>query len=101
MLKTTLLIATAFCALTLAPARAETVNQRERNQGGRIYQGVQSGQLTPYEAGQVSRQLGHVQRVESRFRQSGNRYSARERCATQAMLERSSQRIYRLKHNNR
>lgn len=99
MLKTALILGVVLCTLVVGPAQAEGVNQRERHQGSRIYGGIQNGELSRGEARRVSRDLAHVQRVEDRFRQSGSGYSARERCATQAMLNRSSNRIYRLKHN--
>lgn len=97
MLKTALVL----LALLVAPVHAESVNQRERHQGSRVYRGVQSGQLNPYETRRVTRNLAHIQNAENRFRQSGCGYTARERYATQAMLNRSSNRIYRLKHNGR
>lgn len=101
MIKTALLLAATLCALATAPAQAEPVNQRERHQGHRIYSGVQSGQLNRGETARVTRNLSHVQRAENRMRLSGGRYTVGERHATQNMLDRSSRRLYRLKHNNR
>lgn len=101
MFKTTLLLALTLCAMATAPAQAEPVNQRQRHQVHRISSGVQGGQLNRCETARVGQDLARSQRRESWMRASGGRYTRNERLATQAMLNRNSKQIYRLRHNGR
>ncbi|MCE7873960.1 hypothetical protein DYH09_26810 [bacterium CPR1] len=100
-MRISLLLLAALTVLALSPAQAQPVNERERNQANRIYNGVSSGQLTRAETANASRDLARIQRRESYYRATGGRYTAAERRATQHQLNRSSRQIYRLKHNAR
>jgi len=92
--------------LTLAsfPAMAETsspgIDRREANQQGRIYQGVDSGQVTPKEFNRLENEQARIRAAEARMKADGT-YNRRERYRTQQMLDRSSRHVYRAKHNNR
>ncbi len=98
---TNLLLLAALTALALSPAQAQPVNQRERNQGSRIYNGVSGGQLTRAETANASRDLARIQCRENYYRATGGSYTPAERHATQRQLNRSSRQIYRLRHNGR
>ncbi|MBF0537668.1 MAG: hypothetical protein HQL03_05355 [Nitrospirae bacterium] len=88
-----------FCT-GIAFAADPVIQWRERNQQKRIDQGVRSGQLTPGEAGRLERQQANIQQTESRMKSRGGLTNQNRRQLTR-MQNRSSNRIYRLKHNNR
>ena len=75
------------------------INQRQENQQDRIGQGIKSGQLNPREAARLERQEAHINRVESRYRKSGNGLSPRERVRLQRDLNRESRHIHRQRHD--
>jgi hypothetical protein len=75
------------------------VNERQGNQRDRIRQGVQSGELTGVEAARLRRQQAQIKLNEARARQSGGEFTVRERARIQRQLNRSSQTIYRQKHD--
>ncbi|MEW6278174.1 MAG: hypothetical protein AB1758_06100 [Candidatus Eremiobacterota bacterium] len=96
------LMIAALCVFALSSqSLAETVNEREHNQGHRIYSGISQGSMTRREAARATADLARIQARETRFRQSGAGYSARERAITQHALNHNSRQIYRLKHNGR
>lgn len=74
--------------------------QRLDRQHLRIKQGVRSGELTRKEARRLRKQQRHIARLESRFLRDGylNRH---ERRTLRRKLDAASDRIYRLKHNDR
>ncbi len=76
-----------------------SVNQRERRQQQRIYQGVRSGRLNRRETYRLQRQQYRLYRTESRYRRSGGGLSWRERYLLQRRLNRTSRNIYRQKHD--
>jgi hypothetical protein len=76
-----------------------SVDWREANQERRIYQGVRSGQLTPQEFNRLEAEQARIRAAEARMRADG-RLDPRERARLNAMLDRSSQHIYRAEHNN-
>ncbi|MBI5418948.1 MAG: hypothetical protein HZA60_02560 [Deltaproteobacteria bacterium] len=100
----------AMVAATLAIAVAAPViagdtaspgiEQRQRNQQRRIYQGVQSGSLTPGEAARLEREQARIERQERRFKSDGD-FTPVERARVQKRLNHSSRHIYRAKHNGR
>ncbi len=75
------------------------INQRQENQQNRIAQGIKSGQLNPREAARLKRQETHLNRVESRYRKSGNGLSPSERARLQRDLNRESRRIHTQRHD--
>jgi hypothetical protein len=102
-------IMTALVAGSLAlgslPALAQGnyspgINAREARQQARLYQGVDSGRLTPGETKRLERQQGRILATEARMKADGN-FTGRERAKVQRRLNRSSRHIYRAKHNRR
>lgn len=75
------------------------VNSRQDNQRGRIVNGVKSGELTAREAGRLAREQVQIQRLENRFRQSGDGLSNRERVRLQREMNQANRHIYRQKHD--
>jgi hypothetical protein len=97
------LIATALGSLFASVAMAQTTGsevQRDINQQKRIEQGLQSGQLTTREAGQLEREEAHVDRMEARALKDNNLNPA-EKARIQAAQNKVSQDVYRDKHNDR
>ncbi|HEU4685853.1 MAG TPA: hypothetical protein VFS39_15215 [Nitrospira sp.] len=74
--------------------------QRNVNQQNRIEQGVQSGQLTNKETGNVEKRQSRTNRADARAGADGH-VGAREQARIQARENRQSGKIYRDKHNNR
>jgi Ni/Co efflux regulator RcnB len=95
-----LVIAGSTALLMTESASARGLNQTQNNQQNRIYRGVRSGSLTPQEAYRLKRQQGRIRAQESRFKSDGY-LSNRERRVLKGRLSRSSNNIYRLKHNGR
>jgi hypothetical protein len=91
-------------ALGSFPALGETISpridKREAYQQGRIYRGVDSGQLTLREFNRLERQQARIRGAEARMKADGV-YTRRERLRTNRMLNRSSRYVYRAKHNGR
>lgn len=79
--------------------RYRTVNKRQRYQQGRIYNGINSGELTRREAYRLEKQQYRINRTEQRFRNSGSGLSWRERYILDQRQDRASRRIYRQKHD--
>ncbi len=90
----------AMAAPVLAGTNDPVIQQREQNQQQRLDQGVQSGQLTPHEAGRLEAQQARIQQREARMKADGN-LTARERAKLTRQQDRASRNIYRKKHNNR
>jgi hypothetical protein len=72
--------------------------RRQQRQEERMQQGLASGQLTPQEARRLQHEQRRIQGAEGRMRADGN-LSPRERTRLNTMQQRSSQDIYRLRHN--
>ena len=79
--------------------RYHTVNKRQRTQQGRIYNGVNSGELTRREAYRLQQQQYRINRTEQRFRNSGDKLTWRERYILDQRQDRASRNIYRQKHD--
>lgn len=75
------------------------IDQRQINQQHRIYQGVQSGQITPGEFRHLENQQGRIRAAEARMRADG-RLNRGERARLNRMENRASRDIYRDRHNN-
>lgn len=105
MKKITGLIFAAFIVLcglaadSYAQKRPRSINNRQERQQERIVQGIKSGELTARETYRLSREQYQIQRMENRFRRSGDGLSNRERLRLQRELNQSSRRIYRQKHD--
>ncbi|MDJ0739346.1 MAG: hypothetical protein QNJ91_06495 [Gammaproteobacteria bacterium] len=76
------------------------LEQRLDRQHYRIKQGVRSGELTRKEAKRLRRQQRHIAKLERRFYRDGY-LDHHERRALRRKLNAASDRIYRLKHNDR
>ena len=74
--------------------------QRNVNQQQRIEQGIQSGQLTNREVGNLEKGQANVSRKEARAGANGH-ISANEQHHIQAVENQQTRKIYREKHNNR
>ena len=75
------------------------INGRQQHQRQRIKQGVRSGELTARETGRLAVEQVHINRMEDRFRSSGDGLNNRERVRLQRELNQSSRHIYRQKHD--
>ena len=73
--------------------------ERQKNQKRRINEGVNSGQLTHQETKKLRRGLHKIRDKTSYFKSDG-RFVRQEKRTIHNMLDRSSDRIYRKKHNN-
>lgn len=85
---------------TEASAQRRGINERQQNQQQRMMRGMRSGELTIRETARLAREQAQIRRMESRFRDSGNGLSNRERHRLQYELHQSSWHIYGQKHDN-
>ena len=74
------------------------IDRRQQRQQDRIQQGQASGQLTPREARRLQNEQATISGAEGRMRTDGN-LSPQERARLNAMQQKSSQDIYRLRQN--
>ena len=81
-------------------ADAGYFKDRQQRQEHRIEQGITSGQITPREARKLYRDQRDIRQLKRHYRSDGH-FSKRERKILENRLDRSSKRIYRLKHNHR
>ncbi len=81
-----------------AAAPGRWLDRRQQRQEDRIQQGLASGQLTPREARRLQNEQARIRGAERRMRADGN-LSPQERARLNAMQQRSSQDIYRQRHN--
>jgi hypothetical protein len=88
----------ALLASTAFAQNAQEDQQRNVNQQERIEQGLQSGQLSTKEAGQLERGQQNIDRVESKDLKNGS-ISPAEQSRLNAMENRQSNAIYADKHN--
>jgi hypothetical protein len=99
-----LTMAGIICIAAAGSASAGTsdpvIDQRQINQERRIDQGVNSGQLTPAEAGRLEAQQARIEQREERMKNDGN-LTERERRALTRQQNRAGRNIYRKKHNLR
>ena len=96
----------AACLFVVATAFAADndpgIQQREINQQNRINQGVQSGQLTPREAGRLETQQARIQQREERMTaRDGGQLTARDKAKLTRQQNKASRNIARKKHNDR
>jgi len=90
----------AFVCLgdALAGTNDPRIQNRMENQQARIEQGVNTGQLTPWEAGRLERQQSRIGRTEERMKSDGC-LTIRERARLHNRLNNSSRHIYRQRHD--
>jgi hypothetical protein len=93
-------------ALFLIPsAHAQSTNdpgiqRRMENQQGRINQGINSGQVTPKEAGMLEAEQAKIKQDELRAKSDGN-LTSKERAKLTKEQDRANKDIYKAKHNKR
>lgn len=102
-MKKLLLLAAGLLLISLpgvAPtADAGQLQDRQATQHRRIQQGIASGQLTPAEVRLLFHDQRRVRQLKRHFLADG-RLSGRERIILGHHLDRSSERIFRYKHNH-
>ncbi|OGR30566.1 MAG: hypothetical protein A2139_00790, partial [Desulfobacca sp. RBG_16_60_12] len=81
-----------------AAAPGRWLDRRQQHQEERIQRGQASGQLTPREARRLQMEQGRIRGAEGRMRADGN-LNPQERGRLNAMQQKSSQDIYRQRHN--
>jgi hypothetical protein len=74
------------------------IQRRMQNMEQRIDQGVQSGELTPKEAGKLEAEQAKIRQTEQQMKSDGQ-LTSKERQRLHDMQDRSSDRIYRQKHD--
>jgi CRISPR/Cas system-associated endoribonuclease Cas2 len=74
------------------------IQQRMQNQERRIQQGVNSGTLTPKEAGKLEAREAKIKQDEARMKSDGQ-LTAKERKKLNKELDHASDRIYKQKHD--
>ena len=92
------IIGAALVLATASTSYAGTINQRERNQVQRIYNGVAAGELSFAEFLKLAKAQARVRQLESLARADGN-ISNLERFAINQALNYQSVLIYRNKHD--
>ena len=90
----TLLTAGFVAAQTNDPG----IQKRMDNQEKRIDWGVQSGQLTPREAGRLEADQARIQQKEQRMKSDG-KLNRKERARLHQNQDRASRHIYKQKHD--
>ncbi|HVP89571.1 MAG TPA: hypothetical protein VMU79_15985 [Casimicrobiaceae bacterium] len=97
--KTSVAVAVAmlFAGAAVAQTTGSTV-QRDVNQQNRIEQGLQSGELTTHEAGQLERQEATLEKMQSNALKDGS-LSPAEKARLQRAQNKVSSDVYRDKHN--
>ena len=78
----------------------DSVTERQERQHHRIERGIQNGQLTRREARKLYKKHDRLISLERRYRRDGY-LGRKERNKLHDRLDHFSDRIYRLKHNNR
>ncbi len=90
----------ALCAAAHAQEQpAAVAAQRDANQQERIEQGLQSGQLSSKEAGQLERDEQHLDRTQARDLKSGGALTPQEKSQITHEQNQVSRDIYQDKHN--
>ncbi|MDB5018476.1 MAG: hypothetical protein JWQ84_3308 [Mucilaginibacter sp.] len=95
-----LIAALAVTSIAQAQTHTPVINQRQRNQHGRINQGVRSGKLTRNETRNLRTDEKRIQNQKMRDKASGH-VTAAQRTHLRHEENRTSRAIYRDKHNNR
>ena len=83
---------------TVITAMAGPFTWREGRQQARIYQGVESGQITPGEYQRLEREQGRIEADRQRAWADGV-LTSREACRLTREQNRASRDIWRAKHN--
>ena len=76
------------------------LDRRQARQNARIHDGWVKGDLTGHERRKLAKRQRHIERMERRFGADGKLTRAERKRLIRA-LDRTSDKIYRLKHNDR
>jgi hypothetical protein len=94
------ILAAVLAVAVAMPSLAAEVDRRQRNQQGRIAEGVESGELTPGETARLERKEARIHREIRRERaQNGGTLTPAERARVNRQENRLSRQIYREKHD--
>jgi len=93
-----LLTAAAFAATMTQPVVAASINASQTQQHNRIAQGLNSGEITRWEAKKLAQEQRRITKMERQFRSDGH-LGPVERKILKVQLGKSSQHIYSVKHN--
>jgi hypothetical protein len=94
------IVSMACCTAVQAQEQGAAVEtQRDTNQQERIEQGLQSGQLSSGEAGQLEREQQHIDRQEANDLKQGGALTTQEKNQISREQNRASNQIYQDKHN--
>jgi hypothetical protein len=81
--------------------QGNVINQRRENQQDRVAQGVNTGQLTPRESANIqNREAAINSEIRADRQANGGKMTAAERAKVHNQLNRTSQKIYKDKHNS-
>jgi hypothetical protein len=95
-----LAIRTMIIASTTAALADNEVNERQRDQQGRIAQGVANGSMTAHETAKVEGQEAAIHReVRTERQANGGRLTPAERAQVNRQQNHTSREIFRDKHN--
>ena len=75
------------------------VNQRQQNQRERIKEGVKSGELTRNETARLANEQRQINRLEDRFRDSGDGLTNTERARIARQQNQANRHILRQTHD--
>ena len=92
----------ALLTLTLAEpilAQAGEVNERQKNQQGRIDEGVKSGELTKKETLKLEAEQAKIQKKKKRYKRNGGEIGPKERAKLEQEQDKASKHIYKEKHD--
>jgi Ni/Co efflux regulator RcnB len=92
------MLAAAVVLLPVA-AQAGQLNNRINNQERRIYNGVKSGSLTTKEYKRLNNRVDNIEAARYRAIRSGGKLTNAEKYHLNRRLDRTSNAIYRNKHN--
>src|SRR4051812_14904589 len=84
---------------TTTPAHPHSINNRQKRQQQRIDKGVASGALTDKEAARLNNKETKIADREARMRDSGGKFTPKERASIQRQQNRTSRRIHKQKHD--
>ena len=98
IVSTLFVFSAVFTQTALADTNSPGIDHKQNNQKHRIVQGIDSGSLTGREAVRLGIQQGRVYNKEQHFKSDGQ-FTARERAVIHRDLFRSSNTIYRQKHD--
>src|SRR2546426_586966 len=99
ILKSAALTASAILFIGSLGVTEAGINQRQRRQQRRIYQGAKSGQLTGNEFGKLEKEEARIERNETKAKSDGN-FTPKERTRINRELNKASRDIYKEKHDN-